>query len=737
MKQRPLFCLALLVFLILLFLPARLFYEPLQVKQKCEAQVTGRVGRRVIKNEKTQIYLKDCRVESRGNNFSTGQLLVYLSDTTTYPVGTDLSLSGTLYPIEEPTNPGQFNSRLYYQGKGISYTFYAEKVFVCSLHPSFIKEKLMLAKEKIARVYEYAMDERDSALLQSMVLGMRENLDEDTKEFYQRNGIAHLLAISGLHISLVGMGLYQILKKASGVCVLPGIISVAFLWAYGWMTGASISAMRAVIMCSLAILADLIGRTYDMLTAIGAAALILMSVNPLSAKQSAFLLSFGAVFAIALFQQVWKLYLSKTKKFSQAVCTSLSVLYFTCPLQLCFFYAYPLYSFILNLLVIPLMSIVMICGIACGLTGLIFLPIARICGFFCHWILSLYDLAGQRCLSLPGSVLTLGAPAIWKVVLYYGILSVGLYWIYCEKRRKKYWRKKEPFQPERRRLAAGAGLVLAGMFLLCLRVHTGFRITMLDVGQGDAVFFRSPSGMTFLSDAGSTSVKKVGTYRILPFLQWEGTGVLDYIFVSHMDEDHINGLRELIEDSLTPGGIQIGHAVLPALASKDDAYIEMEELLTGAEIEILYMGQGDCLSDDQVSFTCLWPPKETRLSDRNDLSLVFLAEYGQFDMLFTGDIEKETEAKLAALGILEEVEILKVAHHGSRHSSSEVFLRKVRPSLSLISCSATNRYGHPGEETLARLKEEKSVIKITKDSGAVRIFTDGKRVKVKGTMDGG
>ena len=141
------------------------------------------------------------------------------------------------------------------------------------------------------------------------------------------------------------------------------------------------------------------------------------------------------------------------------------------------------------------------------------------------------------------------------------------------------------------------------------------------------------------------------------------------------------------------------------------------------------------MSDDQVSFTCLWPPKETRLSDRNDLSLVFLAEYGQFDMLFTGDIGKETEAKLAALGILEEVEILKVAHHGSRHSSSEVFLRKVRPSLSLISCSATN--GHPGEETLARLKEEKSVIKITKDSGAVRIFTDGKRVKVKGTMDGG
>lgn len=735
MKQRPLLCLALLVFLVLFFLPARLFYEPLQAEQKCEAQVTGRVGRRVTKNEKTQIYLKNCRVESRGKIFSTGQLLVYLSDTAGYPVGTDLSLSGTLYPVEEPTNPGQFNSRLYYQGKGISYTFYAEKVSVHSVHPSFIKEKLTCAKEKIARVYERVLNERDSALLQSMVLGMRENLDEDTKNFYQKNGIAHLLAISGLHISLVGMGLYQILKKASGLCVLPGTVSVLFLGAYGWMTGASISAMRAVIMCSLAILADLIGRTYDMLTAIGAAALILMAANPLCVKQSAFLLSFGAVFAIALFQPVWKLYLHKTKKSGQAVCTSLSVLFFTFPLQLCIFHAYSLYSFLLNFLVIPLMSLVMVCGIACGLTGLVCLPAAGICGLFCHWILNLYDLAGQCCLSLPGAVLTVGAPAVWKVALYYGMLGVGLYWIFQEKRRKKYWRKKEAFQPDRRIPAAGARLLAAGVCILCLRMYTGVSVTMLDVGQGDAVYFRSPSGMTFLSDGGSTNVKGVGDYRILPFLQWEGAGVLDYIFVSHMDEDHINGLKELIEDSLTPGGIRIRHAVLPDLKEKDDAYTEMENLLKGAGIEILYMGQGDCLSDEEISFTCLWPPKEARFDDRNDLSLVFLAQYGQFDMLFTGDIGKAAETKLTASGLLKEVEVLKVAHHGSRHSSSETFLKKTRPLLSLISCSASNRYGHPGKETLARLEETESVIRITKDCGAVRLWTDGKQVKVKGMID--
>lgn len=731
MRQRPAACLALLVFLIFRILPAGLFYESPQVTEKCEVQVTGRVSRQIQKEEKTQIYLQDCQVRNEKLQFEMKKLLIYLSDTTVYPVGTDLSLSGTIYPIEEPTNPGQFNSKLYYQGKGIVCTVYAERAAVLGSHPAPIRERLSDIRKRVGEVYEKVLNEQDSSLLRAMVLGEKEGLDAEIKDFYQKNGISHLLAISGLHISFVGMGLYRLLRRMTGSYAAAGIPSVLFLCAYGWMTGGSLSAVRASAMCSLAILADLTGRTYDMLTAVGVSALALMLTNPLCVRQSAFLLSYGAVLAIALVQPLFRLYGKKKRGLSDSLSVSLSVLIFTFPLLLCFFYEYPLYSTLLNLIAVPLMSILMVCGLLCGFVGMFSLPAAGLAGFPCHMILSLYERAGNRCLSLPCAVLTIGKPEGWKVVLYFGAAALGLFLLYREKRRKKYWRKKEPFCPGRSVLAGSLGMLLMCICLLCVRIHTGLDIVMLDVGQGDSIFFRSPYGKTFLYDGGSTSVKNVGNYRILPFLKSEGVGMLDYIMISHVDQDHISGVKELAEDSQKAGGIRIGHAVLPDLSVRDEAYLEMEALLRQAEIPILYAGTGDRMTEGAFSIDCLWPGKKEVSEDRNDLSMVLMVEYGDFQMLLTGDIGRETEMKLSASGLLRSAEVLKTAHHGSRYSSTEEFLEKVHPVVSLISCGAANRYGHPGEETLQRLLEAGSRIFITKDCGAVHVWTDGHLVKVR------
>ncbi|MCI8429860.1 MAG: DNA internalization-related competence protein ComEC/Rec2 [Lachnospiraceae bacterium] len=731
MRQRPIACLALLVFLILSLLPAGFFYEPLEVTGKCEAQVIGRVSRLGAKNDKTQIYLTDCYVEGGSFRFETGQILVYLTETAEYPVGTDLSLSGTIYPIEEPTNPGQFNSRLYYQGKGISYTFYAKNAEILNLHSSPVRQKLLTLRKRLQEVYEQILDEKDSGLMQAMVLGRKEELDNEIKELYQKNGISHLLAISGLHVSLAGMGLYRLLRRSTGSYVLSGVPAILFLLAYGWMTGASISTVRAVLMCSMAILADLIGRTYDMLTGIGASALCLMLTSPVCVKQSAFLLSYGAVSAIALLPPIWKLYREKSGRTMQALSVSLSVLMVTFPLLLCFFYEYPLYSTLLNLLVIPLMSVLMVFGFMSGVTGLFCLPAAGVLVIPCHLILKLYAWTGQHCLSLPGSVLTTGCPEKWKVLLYYGFLSTGLFLLYREKRRKKYWRKKEPFCPGKRVLAAGLGPILLCACLLCLRISSGLEICMLDVGQGDSVFFKTPGGTTCLYDGGSSNVKGAGIYRILPFLKWSGVRTLDYVFISHMDQDHISGLRELAEECRGGGGFRIGHAVLPKLSVRDEACEEMEAVFREAGIPILYMGVGDRLEEKEFSLSCLWPAENAVSEDRNDLSLVLMAEYGEFQMLLTGDIGAKTEEILLSSDLLKEVEILKTAHHGSRYSSTASFLDRVHPAVSLISCSAANRYGHPGKETLERLKAAGSRVCATKDCGAIRIWTDGEQVRIK------
>lgn len=731
MRQRPAACLALLVFLIFRLLPAGFFYESCQVEGKCEVQINGRVSRQIQQDEKTQIYLRDCQVESETVRFHTKNLLIYLSDSAEYPVGTDLSLSGTIYPIEEPSNPGQFDRKLYYQGKGIAYTVYADRVHAEGRHPAPVREGLLAVKNRIAQVYENVFCEQDSGLLRAMVLGERGELDAEIKEQYQKNGISHLLAISGLHISLIGMGMYRMLRRLTGSGIWSGIPVIIFLGAYGWMTGASVSTVRAVLMCSLVIGADVCGRTYDMLTGVGISALILLAANPLNARQSAFLLSFGAVLAIGLIQPLWNFWRGKGRRNGRPYEVSLSILILTFPLLLRFFFEYPPYSVFLNLLVIPLMSILMIFGLLCGFAGICSLPAAHLLGIPCHLILGLYEWLGRRCLQLPGAVCPVGSPALWKVILYYGLVSMGLIWCYSEKRRKKYWLKKTPFHPRKRILSGSLGLLLAGMTVLCLRVHTGLEITMLDVGQGDAVFFRSPSGTTFLYDGGSTNVSEVGEYRILPFLGADGIRTLDYMMISHMDQDHISGLKELIEDSQKPWGICIGHAVLPDLSVKDEAYEEMTALLAEAGIPVLLMGAGDRMTEGDFSIQCLWPEREEYADDRNDLSMVLLTEYREFQMLLTGDIGKETERRLLSLELPADVEVLKTAHHGSRYSSSEAFLERIRPSVSLISCSAANRYGHPGEETIQRLQDAGSRILITKDSGAIRIWTDGHRVKVQ------
>lgn len=729
MRQRPIACFSLVLCLFLFLLPAGLFYKPSQITEKCEAQITGEVIRSSIKNEKVQLELKDCKIITSANSFETEKLLIYLKEISQYPIGVSLSLSGTIYPTEEARNPGQFQSKLYYASQGISYTVFAQNAQIIGGKPSKFLNKLATIQNRIAEVYTKVLSEEQSGILRAMVLGEKQALDSEVKELYQKNGISHLLAISGLHISMLGMGLYRFLKKTTSSSLTAGFFSILFLIAYAWMTGASLSAVRAVLMCGLAILADVIGRTYDMLTAVSVAALVLVCTNPLCVKQSAFLLSFGAVLAIALFQPLWKFYFPKIKGMMDSLGVSLSVFILTFPVLLSSFFTYSLYSTFLNLLVIPLMSILMFCAICCGISGLFFLPLAKCCAIPCWIILKIYEYLGNFCLSLPASVLTVGKAAAWKIGIYYALVVAVLFLLYKEKRKAKYWLKKTPFQASKKRLLFSAAMLGFGIFLFCFRFHTGLEITMLDVGQGDSIFLRSPNGSTFLMDAGSSNVSSVGKYRILPYLQSEGIKRLDYLLLSHMDSDHISAVEDLLEE------IEIGHMVLPKLNQKDEAYLEMEQKVQEKNIPIIYMATGDCLTEGAFSIKCLWPDKENNSDDRNELSLVLLAEYKKFQMLFTGDIGKETEEQLANLEILPQIEVLKVAHHGSRHSSCASFVERTAPSLSLISCSATNRYGHPGEETLERLEGVRSKIWITKDRGAIFLKTNGKYVRVSSFLE--
>jgi competence protein ComEC len=269
-------------------------------------------------------------------------------------------------------------------------------------------------------------------------------------------------------------------------------------------------------------------------------------------------------------------------------------------------------------------------------------------------------------------------------------------------------------------------LVFIAVFWLIPR-NGSFEIDILDVGQGDGIYIDSGDGVLFFIDGGSTSSESVGQYTLLPFLKYKGADSIDYWFVSHMDEDHVSGVLELLEY-----GYRIENIVLSSEIPEGET---LSQLLTLAELNstnIIYMKQGDICGSGHLSFTCVYPYKGMVSDDVNDLSLCLLMNYDrnadgryEYSAFFGGDIAAEQEKAIVASGLVGHVNLLKVSHHGSRFSSDSTFLEVLSPNVAVISCAKVNSYGHPSAEAIERLETAVGYIYYTMNSGRIRVNAVG------------
>lgn len=238
-------------------------------------------------------------------------------------------------------------------------------------------------------------------------------------------------------------------------------------------------------------------------------------------------------------------------------------------------------------------------------------------------------------------------------------------------------------------------------------------------------------------DGGSSTVSEVGKYRIEPFLKSEGVGKLDYVWVSHGDADHVNGIQEMLMRREV--GIRINNLVLPP---KDFWNKELKMLASTAEkkgVNVLIMKIGQKYQEGDVEIMCLAPEADGAQDEEepsaNENSMVLSLSYKEFDMLFTGDLEGEGEERVteilekgqAAGNLPSAYEVLKVGHHGSKNGTGETFLEAVRPEAAFCSAGKKNRYRHPHAETLERLAKWDVSLYNTKDRSAVKLYTDGKK----------
>ena len=749
------------------------------IKKHPESTICGEVVRCQENEDFQSVYLKDTYLIYNSEKVSIDNVRVYLKENSKNKkllTGSLILVSGKLEEVQEPGNPGEFDSRQYYACRRIYYVMKKGKVERQSQNHSVYGQFLINMQQKFAGILEKACG-NEAGAFEAIVLGDKSNLDAELKMRYQMAGIIHILAISGLHISLLGMGLYNILKKI-GLGIWPaGLLALVIMLQYGMMTGGTVSTMRAVCMFLLSVGAKIAGRIYDMPTGMAASAILILVENPTYLLDGGFLMSFGSVIGIGcvwpLISEVmngeeksqWKTekrtgreFLKSTgKTLWRSLLASGTVQLTTLPVVLWFYGEVSLLGIFLNLLVLPTVGIVLGSGMAGALVGLFSGKGAFLIVVPGRIILKGYEFLAALAGKLPFCTWVGGKPQVWQIVGYYVILAAAV-WIYrrtaqscvdndvflkCEsdldKRQdsgkemqtlqnsgvyKRQNQCKDGAMKVRGIRCICATTVCLGILLIGYKPREDLRIACLDVGQGDGIVIEIENQWNILIDGGSTNKSALGQYQLLPYLKSRGISRLDGIYISHTDEDHISGVRQILEyigKGLTV--LRIENLILPDWQNVQDNknYQELIKLAEAAGTRVLYAKAGDRIRYGQTSLEVLWPLSGASGTEVNEDAMVMEMISGDFKGIFTGDIGNETEEKLQQNGWLEDVDFLKVAHHGSRYSTGQEFLDTVKPELAVISCSSTNTYGHPSPDTLRRLRESGAEIKITKDEGAVTL----------------
>lgn len=640
-----------------------------------------------------------------------------------------LSAEGKLLYWEKETNPGEFSQQDYYRLQKIDAYLWCEDAELDTSKEYLLREWLNTVRLGWNRRLTEAAGQRYGGILGAILLGEKKGMDPNVRELYQINGIAHILAISGLHLSFAGMGVYRLIRRITGSYFGAGVIGMLFLLLYILMIGATISAVRAVVMFCFRIGADMSGRVNDMPTSVAVAAAVAVGWRPLSFYDAGFQLSFGAVcgmlFVYPVVSESKMISMKKKGKMKgifEGFMRSLCVQMTTLPVILWHYYEMPGYGIVLNLIVIPMMSVLMFSGLAGSFLSLFLMEAGKPLFLLSVWILKFYGLLCSLAQKLPGQRLITGKPELSGVALYYLFFLIFLILV-----KKKAKRKK----PEQKHMVPAPAIPLfvgiISLLMSCPAIsNQGLEVTFLDVGQGDGNFIREERGLTFLIDGGSSDVSEVGKYRIERFLKARGVSRLDYVFVTHGDQDHIGGIIELMERQEV--GIEIGCIVFPDPAVWEERLTDLYQLAVRLKIPALWMEKGQTISGKNLMIRCLGPDTEAITQSGNEASLILQVSYGELNLLYTGDVEGVGEECLTER-LNQTFQVLKVAHHGSSGSTGERFLRAAGIQLAIISSGRNNPYGHPHRETLERLEYYGVFVLCTAQTGAVTLTMKGKEVE--------
>jgi len=548
---------------------------------------------------------------------------------------------------------------------------------------------LRYAPQRLARrmqdVIRESFPERTRAFLDAILLGDRYELDAADKTCLSEAGLYHVTAISGLHCAfLLSLLTFLIgLHRRKLLCA----VSIPILAFYALMVGLTPSIVRACVMLTMLLIAPIFERESDPVTSLSLALLLILAQNPFAVKSVSLQLSFAAMAGLITLTE--KLYSRiREKKRSRAawfvlgsLATTAGALVFTVPLTAFYFGYLALLTPLSNLLCLWAAALTFVTGLAATLLGFIWLPLARLVAVAPHFG-AMYLLTAARGLTrLPWHAVYFANSYLKFWLVYVYAMFAACYFL---ERGKLRW------------LMAG-GLAVATLaltvWLNTLPMRSGsLHMVALDVGQGQSVVLHSKDA-TALIDCGSSSYLDAGDVTA-DYLQSVGIHALDYIVLTHYHDDHCDGLEVLLSR------LKADMLVLPDIEPDDELRAGVLALAEQFGIPVRFVRDTEVLPLREASIT-VYPPLAE--GDMNEECLSALCTAGDFDALFTGDMDANTEYLLITAHAMPDVEVLMVGHHGSRYSTGGDLLAEVKPETAVVSCGLNNRYGHPDREALRRL----------------------------------
>ena len=656
-------------------------------------------------------------------------LVLAISNQNQIPIHATVVASGIPQLFQTESNDGGYNERSYYEGLNCIYQIKNAHLKIWRPPPIPLYESLYLFRTKVTALIQKALGPNEEGVLAAMITGEKSLLEKEVKESYCAAGISHLLAISGTHLSILILGCYQLLRKRKLSYFKSVLFSGTFLLCFSIMSGLSVSTIRAAIMMSLFLLSQIFGTDYDGYVGLSIAAVLILLFWPLSFLSISFQYSFLASYGALTSGKLLRLWFKKIHPLLSVAFMSSWITFLCFPLNLYHSYVFSSYQVLINAIVLPLAGVLLGIGVIGSLVGLVCFPMGKLLLMPCGWILKYYLWIARKVPQLPNGQIVFGKPDLWIVIT---TLLLSILFLYClQDHPVRVWTNQKKLGGASARTKIAETFLFCGiivcMILLCMpRVGEEDRITMLDVGQGDGIYLFS-KGKHIMIDGGSTSQKELRKYTLQPYFNYHQIRQIHCWFLSHCDLDHCNGLLEVVES-----GMKVRTVIFSNRVEKNENYRQLVRVLKAHQIRILTMSAGNRCKVGAFEFEALDGMDEGESYDCNEKSLILKVLWGKKVIgLFGGDISARNEKVLVKRYAPTEMTVLKLSHHGSNGSNQTNLLKWCRPKLAIVSAGEKNRYHHPGEETLRRLKESQIPCYLTRETGQIDIILERWTIRLK------